>query len=317
MEAERVRRKMRIKVTPQEDLQKILDQSRSGDVIELSEGEFRQKIEINVDGVTLEGHGEKTVLVWDDFAKKLDQKGVELNTFRTYTVAVCAKGVTLRNLCVKNDAKNSPQKGQEVALSVCGGDFVAERCRLESEQDTLFCAPLPDDLIERYDGFLKDKLRKKGYCKQLFAECEISGTVDFVFGCADALFWKCKITSVADGRVGFVAAPAHAKEQKVGFVFDRCQLLAQTESQKQTVFLARPWRDYGKATFVNCSYGSHVKNEGFDKWNDTNRDKTARFAELGEKPQGRVEWSKTVSEKEAEELLNHFDELKSRLSAAE
>lgn len=300
-----------LRANPTTNLQQLLNQCSCGDVIYLSEGVFRQKLEIDVDGITLVGTGEKTVLVNDDYAKKLDEKGVEYNTFRTYTVAVCANGVTLKNLRIENDSHDSPHKGQEVAISVCGTDFVAENCTFVSEQDTVFCGPLPDDLIERYDGFLKDKLRKKGSCKQLFSNCTIEGTVDFIFGCADALFENCTIVSANDGRTGFVAAPAHALQQTVGFVFDHCQLVCHKTMPPQKVFLARPWRDYGKATFLGCTFGAHVKTEGFDKWNDTNRDKTARFAETN-KPQGRVAWSKQVEQNQTELLLQHFADLKNR-----
>lgn len=298
--------------TPKTNLQRLLDGCKSGDEIRLSEGVFRQKIEIDVDGITIVGAGEKSVLVYDDYAKKLDENGVEYVTFRTYTVAVCANNVTLKNLRIENNAGNSPKKGQEVAISVCGSDFIAQNCTFVSEQDTIFCGPLPPDLIQRYDGFLKDKLRKKGSCRQLFYNCKIAGTVDFIFGCADALFENCTILSVADGRTGFVVAPAHCKEQTVGFVFANCNLVCDENMPAEKVFLARPWRDFGKATFVDCAYGHHIKSEGFDKWNDTERDKTARFAE-SEKPNGRVCWSKQATPDEISNLLSYFDDLKGRL----
>ncbi len=298
--------------TPQSNLQTILDACENGDVILLGEGIFRQKIEIDTDGITIIGRGNKTVLIGDDYAKKLDDKGVEFNTFRTYTVAVCANGVTLKNLRIENDAHDSPHKGQEVAISVCGNNFVAQNCTFVSEQDTVFCGPLPDDLIDRYDGFLKNKLRKKGSCKQLFYKCKIVGTVDFVFGCADALFEECDIVSLTDGRTGFVAAPAHSAEQQIGFVFVRCNFVCDTKMPVNTVFLARPWRDFGKASFVDCHYEPHVKEEGFDKWNDTSRDRTARFAET-DKSLKRVNWSKTIDENDAKALIAHFDDLAQKI----
>ena len=56
-----------------------------------------------------------------------------------------------------------------------------------------------------------------------------------------------------------------------------------------SIYLARPWRDYGLARFEHCAYGAHIAPEGFDKWNDTHRDKTARFYEIPGVP-GRVSW---------------------------
>lgn len=294
-----------IETNPNTDLQHVVDNAEKGTVICLSEGVYKQKIEINTDGVTLRGQGEKTIIRYDDYAKKKDNNGVEYNTFRTYTVAVCANNVRLENLTIQNGAGNSPQKGQEVALTAYG-NLVAENCVFVSEQDTLFCGPLPDDLIVRYDGFLKDKLRKKGELKQIYRNCKIFGTVDFIFGCANALFDRCKIISLNDGRKGFAAAPAHSSEQHVGFVFNECEFDCSCGVKDESIFLARPWRDYGKATFVNCTYGKHISAEGFDKWNDTDRDKTARFAEYGVICGKRVRWSKKATRAETDALLDYF-----------
>ena len=131
--------------------------------------------------------------------------------------------------------------------------------------------------------------------------------MDFIFGCGDALFDNCEIKSLFDIRGhGYTAAPAHSLEQNIGFVFNECRFTAEESVADSSIFLARPWRDYGKCSYINCTYGEHISCEGFDKWNDTNRDKTARFAEYGEKPAGRVPWSKTLSEDEKTALLAYF-----------
>ena len=44
--------------------------------------------------------------------------------------------------------------------------------------------------------------------------------------------------------------------------------------------------------FENCTYGPHISPLGFDKWNDTDRDRTARFRETPPVP-GRVDWVNT------------------------
>ena len=169
-----------------------------------------------------------------------------------------------------------------------------ERCRLSSTQDTLFLGPLPADLIKRYNGFLPDNLRRDKPCRQRFSDCLIEGTVDFIFGCGEALFERCEIRSLADARdIGYAAAPAHALEQTEGFRFLNCRFTAQEGVSPGSIYLARPWRDYGLCRFENCTYGPHISPLGFDKWNDTNRDETARFYE--EPPvTGRVEWVKAI-----------------------
>ena len=297
-----------VKVTPREKLSEILSRVKPNTRIMLSEGTYREKIEINVPNIEIIGEGaDKTVIVWDDYAKKLDPSGKELITFRTYTAAVTADNVTLKKLTVANDSLKPEEKGQEVALTVYGDNFYAENCRFISTQDTVFCGPLPPDLIERYEGFLKDELRGNNFQRHIFKNCFIAGNVDFIFGCADALFQSCEIRSVFDVRGhGYVAAPAHALSQEIGFVFSDCSFTCEDGIAKGSIFLARPWRDYGKASFIGCQYGKHISSEGFDKWNDTERDKTARFSEWGADREGRVPWSKPLNENEKDRLLDYF-----------
>ena len=281
-----------IYLTPADDLQTALDAAPQGAEIHLAAGEYRQKVMLHVPGLTIRGAGaDKTRLVYDDYAQKIDELGREYNTFRTYTVAVCADGVTMEDLSIVNDALNPKEKGQEVALSVVADDFTMKNCTLSSTQDTLFNGPLPPDLILRYTNFHREELLRGGEMKQCFENCLIEGSVDFIFGCANAVFENCEIRSLYDGRsCGFVAAPAHSPEQKKGLCFRRCRFTRGDGVQPGSVFLARPWRDYGLAVFEDCTYDVHIAREGFDKWNDTNRDETARFFEAPAVA-GRVEWA--------------------------
>lgn len=278
-------------VTPSDDLQRIFDTAPENSMILLSEGEYRQKTVIRTPGLIVKGAGaDKTRIVYNDYAKKRDFLGAEWNTFRTYTLAVCADGVTMEGLTVENDALAPEVLGQEVALSVVADRFRMENCTLRSTQDTLFLGPLPSDLIGRYEGFLHDELRRFGWFRQSFRNCRIEGTVDFIFGCGDAVFEDCEIRSLQDKRnVGFVAAPAHDIQQKEGFRFCGCQFTAEREVPTGSIFLARPWRDYGLSVFMDCTYDFHIAPEGFDKWQGTNRDGTARFYEAPVVP-GRVPW---------------------------
>lgn len=280
-----------VNLTPQDDLQQAFDRLTPGSIVHLQPGTYRQKVLIRTPGLQIQGAGAAhTICSWDDYAKKIHADGQEYNTFRTYTLAVCADDVQIRDLSIVNDALHPQEKGQEVALSVLGDRFIMENCRLSSTQDTLFAGPLPPDLIERYNGFLMDDLRRSGSFTQRYSHCLIEGSVDFIFGCADALFDQCEIRSVYDVRqIGYVAAPAHTCQQSKGLHFHECNFTCESGVKPQSIYLARPWRDYGIAVFENCQYGAHIAQAGFDKWNDTNRDKTARFYE---KPavDGRVGW---------------------------
>lgn len=280
-----------IYVTPAEDLQAVFDSAPEGATVHFAPGIYRQKTMLRTRGLTLVGAGaEKTVLAFDDHAKKRHPIGYEFNTFRTYTLAVCADDVTIRELAIVNDALSPEVKGQEVALSVVGNNFRMENCLLRSTQDTLFCGPLPDDLIGRYEGFLLDPLRRGGTLRQHYEGCRIEGTVDFIFGCGEAVFENCEIRSLVDARsCGYVAAPAHELRQQTGFLFRRCRFTCQAGVAPGSIYLARPWRDYGSSRFEDCLYGLHIAPEGFHKWNDTNRDQTARFSE-SPAVAGRVNW---------------------------
>lgn len=287
----------KLTVRPGDDIQSVLDRAEPGSLIHFTAGEYRQKIMLRTPGLCLEGEGaDQTVLIWGDYAKKLDAQGREYNTFRTWTLAVCADDVEMRGLTIINNAGNPSEKGQEVALSVYGDRFSMRECTLRSTQDTLFLGPLPPDLIERYDGFLPNELRAERLLSQRFQHCRIEGSVDFIFGCGDAVFEDCEIVTVFDGRDhGYVAAPAHSLSQTEGFLFRRCDFIRGEGVADSSHFLARPWRDYGLCVFEECSYGRHIRPEGFDPWRDSGRDKTARFYESPSQP-GRVAWCNRQTE---------------------
>lgn len=278
-------------VTPEDDLQSIFDQADENAVIRLCPGIYRQKTMIRTPGLTLIGAGhDKTRLVFGDHANKPHPIGGEYNTFRTYTLAVCADGVTIRDLAVINDAMQPEIKGQEVALSVVADGFRMENCTLASTQDTLFVGPLPSDLIGRYEGAFADELRRGYRMAQHFESCTIEGTVDFIFGCGEAVFERCRIHSLQDARnIGYIAAPSHEERQQRGFIFHRCDFTCEDGVADASIYLARPWRDYGMALFQNCAYGPHIRPEGFHKWSGTERNRTARFYECPAVP-GRVPW---------------------------
>lgn len=281
------------RINGQESLQDVLDMAPPGTVIRLPAEEMRQKAVVRTPGLTLVGAGRnRTRIVFADHARRMDKVGRPLGTFRSFTLAVTADGVTLRDLTVINDAGDPQAKGQQVALSVYGDGFSMESCALVSTQDTLFLGPLPPDLLIRYKELLPPPLCRDGRFSSRFRDCRIAGSVDFVFGGGDAVFDGCELVSVCDGRdVGYVAAPSHGLDQTRGFAFLGCRFTCEDGVAPGSVYLARPWRDHGLAVFDRCAYGPHIHPLGFDKWGTTDRDTTARFYE---RPMvdGRVDWVK-------------------------
>ena len=294
-------------LNPENDLQTAINCS-DADIFYLKNGVYNQKVEIVRDNVTIIGEGPETKITFADFATKIHADGKEYNTFRTYTLCVTGNNVKLENFTVEN-SNTSPEKvGQCVALSVHGNNFVALNMNLISTQDTLFLSPFPDELVVRYRGFIPQRqLYREGGNLHLFKNCKIAGTVDFIFGCSEAYFKDCEIISLKDARdYGFVAAPAHHLAESHGFTFIDCNFKCGGANPK-TVYLARPWRDFGKCSFLNCNLEEHIDSELFDKWNDTERDKSARFNYYSLASGHRlapVPWSNELTKEQAEDIIN-------------
>lgn len=306
-----------IEVTPNDDVQKILDNVAESTTIYMKKGVYKQKLVIRCDDTKLVGEErETTVVSFDDYAKKRHADGGEYVTFRTYTLCVVGERVTLENLTVEN-SNTAPEKvGQCVALSVNAKSFYAKNVRLISTQDTLFTAPFPDDLIVRYsgltddpayyDGFIpRSELYMEGNAVHLFEDCEILGNVDFIFGCAEAYFLNCTLVSLPDKRgYGFVAAPAHSLKQENGYAFINCRF-KDGGAGNGSVYLARPWRDFGKCDFIDCQLDGHISPLLFDKWNDTYRNRTARFGYYNltcPHALSPVPWGNSLSDERAAEI---------------
>lgn len=306
----------KIIASPNDDLQKILDNCPDYATIYVKKGVYKQKIVIRGNGLKIIGEDrETTKITYSDYARKKHSDGGEYNTFRTFTVCVTGEDVVMENITIEN-ANTEPEKvGQCVALSVNAKYFRAENVDLRSTQDTLFTAPFPDDLVVRYsgltddpayyDGFIpREQLYMEGSSLQVYRNCRIYGTVDFIFGGAEAYFLNCRLISLRDKRgTGYIAAPCHSLKQETGYVFYGCAFESDG-AEDDTVYLARPWRDFGKCEFIDCTLGKHIKAELFDKWNDTYRDKTARFSYSALK--GReiapVAWCERLSEERAERI---------------
>ncbi len=314
-----------VMVSPADNLQNILDNCPDNTTIYMQKGIYNQKICVRGNGIRLVGEGrETTVITWADYAKKPHADGREYNTFRTFTVCITGENVRLENLTVENSNTRPEKVGQCVALSVNARFFRAENVDLRSTQDTLFTAPFPDDLIIRYSGLTDDKTYYEGFIPSdqlymeggalhIFVNCRVYGTVDYVFGGAEAYFIGCEFISLNEKRgTGFVAAPCHPLTQETGYVFASCRFTC-GGADDNSVFLARPWRDFGKCEFIDCKLGRHIRAELFDKWNDTYRDKTARFAYSGLSGRGDlfpVSWSKLLSGERVNALKERIAKLK-------
>lgn len=293
-------------------INKALIKCKDGDILFLKNGLYKEKVEIYNNNITIVGESKNMVIISNkDFYHKIMSDYNECNTFRTYTLYVGGNNITIENLTIENTATPSVKYGQAVSLHVDGNNFKGNNLIIRSAQDTLFTGPMPSDLIERYKGFHLDSHLKGNPSKQIYSNCLIIGDVDFIFGSATALFYKCEIHSLNNSYNkfepnGYCCAPSHSIDNKFGYLFYKCNFSCDEGASR--VYLARPWRDYGNAAFIDSIYGSHIVPEGFHNWNGTNRDKTARFYEYSDRYDlsRRVNWATILDEIEKEKYLKEY-----------
>lgn len=246
-------------------------------------GRYVEQVEVRIPGVIITGESraaaKETVITLELGAKEMLKDGKKRGTFRTYTLFVNAPDVTLSCLTIENSAGPGKLAGQAMALYADGNRLIVDSCYLLGWQDTLFTAPLPPKEIER-DGFVGPKqFAPRIPRKQYYKDCHIEGDVDFVFGGATAYFEHCTFFSRGGGRdgSGYVTAPSTPQGQCFGYVMDHC--LFAGDCPDQTVFLGRPWREWGRTVLLFCRIGPHIRKEGWDDWGKELAHETSFFVE--------------------------------------
>jgi pectinesterase len=240
----------------------------------IKNGVYREKVRVPSWNNMLSIIGEdakKTIIVWDDYFDKINRG--RNSTFFTYTFKVEADDFYAENLTIENSAG---PVGQAVALHVEGNRCAFKNCRILGNQDTAYL-----------DGENSN---------QLFIDCIIEGTTDFIFGSATAVFSNCKIISRNDS---YITAASTNEGKPFGFVFMNCKLSALEEVQ--SVYLGRPWRPYAKTVFMHCDLGKHIHPEGWKEWSNVGNESATFYAEYkntgeGSKTENRVSWSHQLSD---------------------
>ena len=273
--------------TIQEAINAVRDHMQSKVTILIKPGTYHEKVVIPAwkKNIMLVGEDRKTTIITNgDFSGKpfpnKDFTGnSKYSTYTSYTLLVQGSDCSLENITVKNSAG---PVGQAVSLTIEADRFGAKNCAFLGHQDTLYTS-------------------KDGRC--YFENCFITGTTDFIFGEATAVFSKCTIKSLTDS---YITAASTTREQPFGYVFLDCELTAAPGVKK--VFLGRPWRPFAKTVFIRSSLGEHIFAEGWHAWPGdplfADKDKTAFYAEFGNygpgaSTNGRVPWAKQLSKKEA------------------
>ena len=173
-----------------------------------------------------------------------------------------------RFMAVKLGIRNTAgdEKQQALALRVKGDRAIFFNCRIDGHQDTLFA---------------------QAY-RQYYRSCIISGTVDFIFGDAAAVFQRC-VLLVRDplpGKPGVVTAHGRRdRQQTTGFVLHRTRIVADDSlaSKSSTVktFLGRPWKEFSRVLVIESVIDGFVHAQGYMPWEGKNNLGTAFYGEFG------------------------------------
>lgn len=276
--------------TIQDAIDQVRDFAEYPVIIQIHPGTYFEKviIPINKRNIILRGFDkENTVISYDDYSgKKMltkDISGQEIHsTYTSYTLRIEGDDCAVENLTIENTAG---RVGQAVALHTVGDRIKVLNCNIFGNQDSFY-------------------LSKAG-ARVFVHNTHIKGTTDFIFGASTAYFQHCIIESLSNS---YITAASTTQHDKFGFVFYKCDLVAQDNSVNK-VFLGRPWRPYAKTVFLECNLGSHITEKGWDPWagdkNFPDKYKTTYYAEYQNKGEGaqdltqRVEWSHQLTTEEA------------------
>ncbi|KAF0899790.1 hypothetical protein E2562_024107 [Oryza meyeriana var. granulata] len=257
-------------------------------IIYVKEGVYEEYVTITkkMANVTMYGDGAKKTIITGN-RNFVDGR----TTYKTATFNVQGDGFMGIALGFRNTA--GAAKHQAVALLVQSDKSIFLNCRMEAYQDTLYAHSKT----------------------QFYRNCVISGTVDFIFGDAAAVFQNCVLTlrRPLDNQQNIATAQGRADgREATGFVLQHCRFTAEStlkDASRPAVrsYLARPWREYSRTLIMDSDIPAFVDKAGYLPWSGDFGLKTLWYAEYGNKgagaaTAGRVSWpgyKKVISKEEA------------------
>ncbi|KAF8014889.1 hypothetical protein BT93_H0629 [Corymbia citriodora subsp. variegata] len=199
-------------------------------------------------------------------------------TFNSATFAVVAPNFVAVNMTFRNTA--GPAKGQAVAVRNGADLSVLYSCSFEAYQDTLYAYSL----------------------RQFYRECDVYGTVDFIFGNAAVVFQNCNLYPrlPLSGQSNMITAQGRTDvNQNTGTSIHNCTIraaddLASSNTSVQT-YLGRPWKQYSRTVYMQSFMDSLINPAGWHIWNGSFALSTLYYAEYnntgpGSNTTNRVTW---------------------------
>ncbi|XP_048132020.1 pectinesterase 2-like [Rhodamnia argentea] len=199
-------------------------------------------------------------------------------TFNSATVAVVGDGFIAQDITVHNTA--GATNHQAVALRSSSDLSVFYRCSFEGYQDTLYVHS------ER----------------QFYRECDIYGTVDFIFGNAAVVFQNCNIYARnPPNKVNTVTAQGRTDpNQNTGISIHNCKVTAASDLKSVqscvNTYLGRPWQEYSRTVFMKTYLDSLINSAGWMEWDGNFALNTLYYGEYlntgpGSSTANRVTWA--------------------------
>ncbi|VVA94037.1 unnamed protein product [Arabis nemorensis] len=254
-------------------------------VVHIKAGIYKEFVQVNrsMTHLVFIGDGpDKTVIT----GNKSFKDGI--TTYRTASAAIVGDHFIAKNMGFENTA--GAINHQAVALRVLSDASIFYNCRFDGYQDTLYAHSH----------------------RQFYRDCTISGTIDFLFGDAAAVFQNC--TFLVRKPLPNQACPitAHGRKdprETTGFVLQGCTISGETDylAVKETskAYLGRPWKEYSRTIIMNTFIPDFIPPEGWQPWMDNFGLDTLFYSEVrntgpGAPVMNRVTWPgiKKLSEEE-------------------
>lgn len=249
-------------------------------VITLKNGEYKEKVEIDLPNISLVGEGTdagKNVLWFDLIAGFKDPSGTTAYStdgsasvsIRADAVGFHAENVTFKNYWNTNALYKESTKlhgdTQAVAILIQSDMTTFKNCNFTGYHDTLYAM----------EG------------RHVFEDCYIEGRTDYIFGAtATSYFKNCTIKTLGandEKNGGYIVATkgSGAGGMNYGYIFNGCTLIGDDSVVPGTVSLARGWDVGMTLAFINCNISNAYSTEYYGY---TESNKNDRYTKMNAAP---------------------------------
>ncbi|KAM0966047.1 hypothetical protein ACFX13_022202 [Malus domestica] len=233
-------------------------------VIYVKEGVYEEQVifDKHMTNVMLIGDGPtKTVIT----GRKNFAEGTM--TMQTATVGVVGDYFIAKDIGFENTAGAIGH--QAVALRVQSDLSIFYNCKMDGYQDTLY--------TQTY--------------RQFYRDCTISGTIDFIFGDAAAVFQNCKmiVRKPLENQACMVTAHGRLdRRSPSGITIQNCTISGELGYEKDLnkAYLGRPWKKYARTIVIQSQIDDVIAPEGWMDWIGSNNHQSCWFGEFGNRGLG-------------------------------